>query len=265
MIKQLQKATIAISSLTLNSERNQVIDFTIPFTSSKISALGMVQSSKAFTIKFTDPFSTGMWLTTVVVLFVFTLIFYLIERFIPSNEEVKKSSQEISTPIHWRRLKINKRNDENSMEIHNSHSATISSLDNNNKTSRETIKSFQQKKEKENSSKSTFFDVFCKTFSTLLLYNNTHNLLETSRTTLTSTFLSIGLRFCALILIVMYASKMAAIMTTNTIQSQKGTLEELMLQKEARMGTVLRSEISYLIEHSSQPLYKNLWQVRYPF
>ncbi|ESN91168.1 hypothetical protein HELRODRAFT_194512 [Helobdella robusta] len=102
--------------------------------------------------------------------------------------------------------------------------------------------------------KMSLWACFSLSLSTLLLNN------QSNPRTNAGKFLLVGLRMCSLVTVVMYAAKMAASMTTNQLQATKGSLEELMMKKEGRFGTVRNSEVGIMLQRSPNPIYKHLWQ-----
>lgn len=272
---------MAITAMKMTKEREEVLDFTIPFASFRVSALGLSRLSKSFTMRFTDPFSMEIWLSTLAILFCLTLIFHLINKWLPLSVPgktsliAKRRVTEECVSVTERGLDTDNKSGEEQADCSESNHAFESTAlqdgESQLKNQSMVTRSLECDDENKSASKTTsnckgLISSFFFTFSTFLLsdYVVSHARPELDfKRSISARFLSLGLRISSVILVVAYAAKMAAVMTSNQLRSGQTTLEELLLESDARFGTVRHSEISHLIETSPLPQYKHLWQVLY--
>lgn len=80
----LQKADIAVVDLTITYEREQVVDFTIPFMNTGISILfKKPEKSEPAIFSFLYPFSIVVWFYTLTVYTFVSILVYVLGRFTP--------------------------------------------------------------------------------------------------------------------------------------------------------------------------------------
>ena len=208
-----QKAAMSVAPLVITSQREEVIDFTLPFCTSRISALGLIPTGKSFTVRFTDPLSASVWATLSAVLVVVSFFLYVIDRVTPIS--VSSADRPASDGSGGGRLDL-------------SHS-------------------------------------FWFALSTMAL-NGTAAAAGNSgivpRTT-SGRLLAAGLWLFSIAVVSLYTAKMAAILTTNEMERSRASMDELLVRGEARFGTVRNGEIASLLETSSIPMYRHMWQTIY--
>ena len=272
---------MAVTAMTMTRDREEVLDFTIPFASYRISALGLSRRSKSFTMRFTDPLSMEVWFSLLAILLCLTLIFHLINKWLPLSVPGKTSLiakrlvAEECISVTERGLEIENKSGEEQADCSESNHAFESTVLQDGESQLKNQSSVTRSLECDDESNPTskrssnckgLVSSFFFTFSTFLLsdYVVSHARPELDfKRSVSARLLSLGLRISSVVLVVAYAAKMAAVMTSNQLRSGQTTLEELLLESDARFGTVRHSEISHLIETSPLPQYKHLWQVLY--
>ncbi|UXI22437.1 putative adenosylhomocysteinase 3 [Sarcoptes scabiei] len=78
------EADIAVADLTINSNREQAVDFTYPFMSTGISIIYKKPTTKETSLwSFLSPFSTAVWICLLGAIVGISLIFFYVGRFTP--------------------------------------------------------------------------------------------------------------------------------------------------------------------------------------
>jgi len=97
-----QEADLVVADLVITSEREKVIDFTMPFMNTGITILHKRQlydyTRSIFAI-FTTPFGLDLWLCILAAYFIVSLFFFIIARFNPVEIEEEGSSSSSEDPV----------------------------------------------------------------------------------------------------------------------------------------------------------------------
>lgn len=87
------EADIAISPLTINAQREQVVDFTVPFMQAGISIMmkraGSLHSNTMFS--FLAPLSSEIWTSLIFAYFGVSIVLFLVSRFSPCEWRIEET------------------------------------------------------------------------------------------------------------------------------------------------------------------------------
>lgn len=227
---QNQKADMVVADITITSEREKVVDFTVPFMNLGITILHRKPTRKTPNpFSFLSPFVTDLWLYILTAYIVVSLLLFAISRFSPCERPV---------------LRRDPPNDESGQN-----SPKLTCTGNQQR-------SIGTQANLEAGERFTLMNSFWFVLAALLGQRGGVHLFPSAFST---RLVAAMWWFFSLILISSYTANLAAFLTVEQLESPIESVEDLVSQRRVRYGAVAGGSTEAFLRDSDSDIYDRIW------
>jgi len=227
---QNQKADLVVADITITSEREQVLDFTMPFMTLGVTILHRKPTKKTpIPFSFLSPFVIDLWIYIITAYLAVSLLLFAISRFSPCERPVTCRGQP---------------NDESVLNV------PKFTCSGNQERSISTQANFEA------SETFTLMNSFWFVLAALLGQRGGVNLFPSAFST---RLIAALWWFFSLTLISSYTANLAAFLTVERLESPIQSVEELASQRKVQYGAVAGGSTEAFLRESENAVYARMW------
>lgn len=207
---------MAIAPLAITPSRSEVVNFTDPFCTVGVEAIGRAPTSRSSKVRITDPLAPQVWVSLFAITTAISVVLYFFDRLAAAAAVGADEGVPPGSGAEWRR-----------------------------------------------ETPPTTTTTRCGVWFTLaaVLLGGVTAVGRRSGSNAGRILVSVVWIFAAVV-VSLYTAKMAAIMATSELQTASSRrLEDLLGQRDVSFGTARHSDVSWLLERSSNPKHVRMWQI----